>query len=727
MARTVIARTAIAGIAAAIFSVGGAGPAGAQAGFAGSTAAPARDGGTSHRSDGAATVSAPPTHPGWVKYYIVPAPAGGVTLTLQQIALLTLGSSSFAAQIFQLNAGRIQPDGGRLVSAGTLTPGWILELPAAAQGPGVMYGPLPVISPEPVSRAKVPGTSAGAGSPASGRATSGPARQRARPAGRPAELIAENGAELVALIVLVFGLGLALTRRRRPARSRQMPALPASGAPALHDSAIAARELTTVGGGGGPAWLAEAPDSSAGNDAMLPGYLVAQDALPARAQAVARNAPAPARPRGNGVPGRDHDQDPGQPGRRRRTGLPGGRHRRHPDHPVPPGDAGPASGAAGPRPTFSPRERETLAPPLEPLPPLEPAEGPGHADDIPRYPAWLGSPEATAADLQQPADGGAPRAQPASHADAPAVPAARDDDLPRRNSRKQADRLAANSGQQLADSPADAPADAEAGDRVPDRGEPGAGRSPGSAEGDEAQSQATPPDKRKRRPERTLTPAALHLLGASLRKGKDSGSDGRVQRHQVMLGDDKVEVVLAQAPAPGRNGKPRSGNAWLATSPYLVWAPLPYETPDGGKAFACLGTGDEGCLFIDLAAAPGFITITGDSDSAARLAESLAHQLCRRAAEDESCMVVIVDDVVPEPRPLGAVVAPTLRDLGLLGPDVPVPETEVVFCTVRASEDALVLARYVGRSAHRVVPVVLGDLPDAPWSLHASAWPARSG
>jgi hypothetical protein len=186
-------------------------------------------------------------------------------------------------------------------------------------------------------------------------------------------------------------------------------------------------------------------------------------------------------------------------------------------------------------------------------------------------------------------------------------------------------------------------------------------------------------------------------------------------------------VVLAQAPAAGHNGKPRSGNAWLAASPYLVWAPLPYETPDGGAAFACLGTGYEGCLFIDLAAAPGFITITGDKDSAARLAESLAHQLCRQAAEDSSCMVVLVDDIVPEPRPAGAVVAATLRDLGLLGPDVPIPETEIVFCTLRTSEDVLILARYAGRSAHRVVPVVLADLPGAPWSFSARAQPAQGG
>jgi len=72
-------------------------------------------------------------------------------------------------------------------------------------------------------------------------------------------------------------------------------------------------------------------------------------------------------------------------------------------------------------------------------------------------------------------------------------------------------------------------------------------------------------------------------------------------------------------------------------------------------------------------------------------------------------------------------VAATLRDLGLLGPDVHIPKTEMVFCALRASEDALALARYVGRSAHRVVPVVLADLPGAPWSLRVRAQPAQGG
>lgn len=229
-------------------------------------------------------------------------------------------------------------------------------------------------------------------------------------------------------------------------------------------------------------------------------------------------------------------------------------------------------------------------------------------------------------------------------------------------------------------------------------------------------------ERRKQAPEPELSPTALDALGVARRKLADVGADAQAQRHRVMLGDDRVEVVLAQGPVAGHNGRTRNGKAWLATTPYLAWAPLPYETPHGGVAFACLGAGDEGCLFIDLAAAPGAIAIRGDRASAAHLAESLAHQLCR-PAEDSSSRVILVGDVVPEPCPPGAVLAPTLRDLGLIDDAVPA-QTVIVFCTLSADEDAFILARHVRRSTHRVVPVILGDLPGAPWSFSVTAQPA---
>ncbi|WP_432827562.1 S8 family serine peptidase [Dactylosporangium sp. CA-092794] len=79
----------------------------------------------------------------FVKYYTVAASYQGAKETLAAIANRLLGSADRAGEIFDLNAGRTQPDGGRLTDPSTLHAGWILTLPWDAVGPGVVYGPLP--------------------------------------------------------------------------------------------------------------------------------------------------------------------------------------------------------------------------------------------------------------------------------------------------------------------------------------------------------------------------------------------------------------------------------------------------------------------------------------------------------------------------------------------------------------------------------------------------------
>ncbi len=160
----------------------------------------------------------------------------------------------------------------------------------------------------------------------------------------------------------------------------------------------------------------------------------------------------------------------------------------------------------------------------------------------------------------------------------------------------------------------------------------------------------------------------------------------------------------------------------LTSAPYLVWTPLPYDIPDGGTAFACLGAGDQGCLFIDLGAAPGPVAIGGDHHAAARLAESIMHQLCTAEAAGPACTVVVVGDALAEPLPSAAAWAPSLRDLSA-PPPPPGGGTEVVFCQVRSGEDASALERYVSSARRRVIPVVLANLPGAPWSF--TAQPSR--
>lgn len=223
-----------------------------------------------------------------------------------------------------------------------------------------------------------------------------------------------------------------------------------------------------------------------------------------------------------------------------------------------------------------------------------------------------------------------------------------------------------------------------------------------------------------------FSPAALRILGARPLRQRDE-HDVPPQRYQVALGDDRIDVVLTEAPAVGQPSRPRAGNTWLAATPYLLWAPLPYDVPDDGLAFVCVGAGDEGCLFIDLGAAPGAVAISGDPDAAGRLAESIAHQLSARAPADQAIALLLVGRAIGEPHPAGVTSVATLRDLASVNLDSPPDSTDIVFCELRTSEDAFVLARHVRGSRRRIVPVVVGHLPGAAWSFSAHPSPRADG
>ena len=81
-----------------------------------------------------------------VKFYIVPPPGHGPADSLFTIAAKTLGDGSQFMKIFNLNKGRLQPNGARLTNPRLIEPGWILQLPADAAGPGVHFGPLPGVT-----------------------------------------------------------------------------------------------------------------------------------------------------------------------------------------------------------------------------------------------------------------------------------------------------------------------------------------------------------------------------------------------------------------------------------------------------------------------------------------------------------------------------------------------------------------------------------------------------
>jgi hypothetical protein len=218
----------------------------------------------------------------------------------------------------------------------------------------------------------------------------------------------------------------------------------------------------------------------------------------------------------------------------------------------------------------------------------------------------------------------------------------------------------------------------------------------------------------------SLSPVALRILGAQRSSAKLARMrDVSARRLELALGDDRIELVLAETPAVAHQGKAGRGRTWLAATPYLAWAPLPYDVPAGGAAFVCLGVGDEGCLFIDLAAAPGAVAIGGDRAAAGRLAESIAHQLCMSADSGRTCAVIAVGAALPPPLPAGVAWLSSLSELGSAPTDGGQDRAEVVFCELHSNEDAFALARYTNSAPGRVVPMILASLPDAPWTFTA--------
>ena len=88
-----------------------------------------------------------------VKYYVVREEFGGEPEFLFEIAQRFLGSGDRNDEIFQLNRGRLQPDGLRLTKPEAILPGWILQLPSDAEGEGVQVGPLPTVAPRAAANA----------------------------------------------------------------------------------------------------------------------------------------------------------------------------------------------------------------------------------------------------------------------------------------------------------------------------------------------------------------------------------------------------------------------------------------------------------------------------------------------------------------------------------------------------------------------------------------------
>ncbi|MFJ3405137.1 LysM peptidoglycan-binding domain-containing protein [Promicromonospora sp. NPDC090134] len=100
-------------------------------------------------AEGAGEASASPEAPAApsVPYYVIATTPEGEPEYLHLIAERFLGDGERYTEIFELNKGRTQPDGGKLTDPAVVTVGWVLQMPEDAKGEGLQNGPLPGASP----------------------------------------------------------------------------------------------------------------------------------------------------------------------------------------------------------------------------------------------------------------------------------------------------------------------------------------------------------------------------------------------------------------------------------------------------------------------------------------------------------------------------------------------------------------------------------------------------
>jgi hypothetical protein len=173
------------------------------------------------------------------KIYVVEPPAGRYHESLWEIAQNHLGDGRRYREIFELNSGRVQPDGTKLTIASLIRPGWVLVMPRDAYGPGIQLVAAQPASEsaaqpaaqQPSAAQQPPAAQPRAGHEARTGAGSGAAPHSAASNGVPLRGAAGNGAaaaaarqgwyepaypaELAAASLLAAGVLAALGRRRR--------------------------------------------------------------------------------------------------------------------------------------------------------------------------------------------------------------------------------------------------------------------------------------------------------------------------------------------------------------------------------------------------------------------------------------------------------------------------------------------------------------------------------
>ena len=149
------------------------------------------------------------------------------------------------------------------------------------------------------------------------------------------------------------------------------------------------------------------------------------------------------------------------------------------------------------------------------------------------------------------------------------------------------------------------------------------------------------------------------------------------------------------------------------------WTPGPDQQPTLAIAPVFLGIGEGGCLFVDLALAPGVVTVTGQERVRAELGAELVNRLGVAVREGAKRFAVAVAGTPFHPDLLVVdpiqVASPGEFDESKLPPAV-----EVCFlaCSMSAAADAQAIHGLARSSGRRIVPLLVDDVVAADWSLY---------
>ena len=151
------------------------------------------------------------------------------------------------------------------------------------------------------------------------------------------------------------------------------------------------------------------------------------------------------------------------------------------------------------------------------------------------------------------------------------------------------------------------------------------------------------------------------------------------------------------------------------------WTAAPDQLPTLAIAPVFLGVGEGGCLFVDLALAPGVITVTGQRRVRSELGAELVNRLGVAVREGAKRFAVVVAGTPFHPDLLVVdpirVDSPSEFDEAAVLP-APV-EVCFVACAIGTPADAQWIHSLVRSTGRRIVPILVDDVVAADWSLYA--------